>query len=51
MNIDKANYVLGKAIAGFQDDEIESLSDAFEDTEDPDLEGLDEAKRGGGTPM
>jgi hypothetical protein len=51
MDINKANYVLGKAIAGFQDDEIEDLSDVFADIEDPDLEGLDEAKRGGGTPM
>lgn len=50
MNIDRANYVLGKAIAGFQDDEIDDLSTAFEEIEDPDLEGMfSEAK--GGTPM
>jgi predicted Zn finger-like uncharacterized protein len=48
MNIDRANFILGKAIAGFQDDEIDDLAMAFEEIDDPDLEGISEAK---GTPM
>ena len=50
MNIQKANRILGKAIAGFQEDEIEDLAREFEDIEDPDLEAYEEAK-GKGTPM
>lgn len=45
MNIDEANYLLGKAIAGFQDDEIEDLANVFEDM-DPDAEWIDEASGG-----
>lgn len=43
MNLDRANYLLGKAIAGFQEDEISDLAGAFEEIDDPDLEGIEEA--------
>ena len=50
MNLEKANFILGKAIAGFQDEEIEELANAFVDIEDPDLEFY-EAKGGAKTSM
>jgi predicted Zn-ribbon and HTH transcriptional regulator len=45
MDIQKANYILGKAIAGFQDDEIEDIAREFEGIDDPDLEALDEVSK------
>jgi Zn finger protein HypA/HybF involved in hydrogenase expression len=51
MNVDRANFILGKAIAGFQEDEISDLATTFDDIEDPDLEGIEEAGKGGKTSM
>jgi len=42
MDVEKANYVLGKAIARFQDGEIEDLSGVFDGVADHDLEVPDE---------
>jgi hypothetical protein len=46
MDIEKANYILGKAITGFQEYEIEDLSEAAFGGDDEDIERIvDEEER------